>query len=217
VSTTRVIAEAFIAFDAEITLLTVRSVNGTFICPPIGHRQQAGDYVESWQPHWLPAPLKAKSEHIARTITEALGGLGLFGVELFVAGDLVYFSEVSPRPHDTGLVTLVSQDLSEFALHIRALLGLPLSSLALRQPAASRAIKAPWAADSYIWHGLEAALAVPGTTLRLFGKPTTTLGRRVGVVLNQADTVDQAREQAEAALQRLDIRPAEAQNALDWN
>ncbi|WP_123039953.1 phosphoribosylglycinamide formyltransferase 2 [Cohnella candidum] len=204
----RVIVEQFIRFDSEITLLTVRSVNGTLFCEPIGHIQQDGDYIESWQPHEITAAQLAESKRIAKTITDELGGAGIFGVELFLAGDKVYFSEVSPRPHDTGLVTLVSQNLSEFALHARAILGLPIPEIKVVSPGASRPLKADAELHDYRIEGLEEALAVPDTQARVFGKPVTKPGRRMAVTLSTADTVEEARSRAKTALDKLRITEA---------
>lgn len=204
----RVIVEQFIRFDSEITLLTVRSVNGTLFCEPIGHIQQDGDYIESWQPHEITASQLAESKRIAKAITDELGGAGIFGVELFLAGDKVYFSEVSPRPHDTGLVTLVSQNLSEFALHARAILGLPIPEIKVVSPGASRPLKADAELRDYRIEGLEEALAVPDTQARVFGKPVTKPGRRMAVTLSTADTVEEARSRAKTALDKLRITEA---------
>lgn len=201
----RVIVEEFIRFESEITLLTVRTAQGTQFCPPIGHVQQGGDYIESWQPHEMTASQLEESRRIALAITDALGGVGLFGVELFLAEDKVYFSEVSPRPHDTGLVTLVSQNLSEFALHVRAILGLPIPEIKLASPGASRPLKALEAWDGYRLTGAEEALAVPDTQLRVFGKPVTKPGRRMAVALAAADTVLEARSRATEALGKLGL------------
>ncbi|MFD2331308.1 formate-dependent phosphoribosylglycinamide formyltransferase [Cohnella sp. GCM10020058] len=201
----RVIVEAFIRFESEITLLTVRTAQGTQFCPPIGHVQQGGDYIESWQPHEMTASQLEESRRIALAITDALGGVGLFGVELFLAEDKVYFSEVSPRPHDTGLVTLVSQNLSEFALHVRAILGLPIPEIKLASPGASRPLKALEAWEDYRLTGATEALAVPDTQLRVFGKPVTKPGRRMAVALAAADTVLEARSRAAEALGKLGL------------
>ncbi|SFB46678.1 formate-dependent phosphoribosylglycinamide formyltransferase [Cohnella sp. OV330] len=201
----RVIVEEFIRFESEITLLTVRTAQGTQFCPPIGHVQQGGDYIESWQPHEMTAAQLEDSRRIALAITDALGGVGLFGVELFLAEDKVYFSEVSPRPHDTGLVTLVSQNLSEFALHVRAILGLPIPEIKLASPGASRPLKALEAWDGYRLTGAAEALAVPDTQLRVFGKPVTKPGRRMAVALAAADTVLEARSRATEALGKLGL------------
>lgn len=188
----KVIVEGFIQFDFEITLLTVRHAGGTTFCAPIGHRQEKGDYRESWQPQPMSPAALEKAEAIARTITEALGGRGVFGVEMFVAGDEVIFSEVSPRPHDTGLVTLISQDLSEFALHARAILGLPIPAIRQHGPAASAVILVEGDSDRMTYGNLQAALAEPDTQLRLFGKPEVRGSRRLGVGLALAESVDEA-------------------------
>ncbi|GAA4707744.1 phosphoribosylglycinamide formyltransferase 2 [Brevibacillus fulvus] len=203
VQATKVIVEEFISFDSEITLLTVRSTNGTLFCAPIGHLQQDGDYIESWQPHTMTEEQLEQAKQIAATITEALGGFGLFGVELFLSKDQVYFSEVSPRPHDTGLVTLVTQNLSEFALHVRAILGLPIPEITLLSPGASRPLKAKQAMDHYRIEGVADALATSNTQLRIFRKPLATAGRRLAVALSTADTVEQARELARQAWEQL--------------
>jgi phosphoribosylglycinamide formyltransferase 2 len=201
----RVIVEEFISFESEITLLTVRSVNGTLFCPPIGHIQKDGDYIESWQPHEMTEEQLTEAKRIAGIITDALGGAGLFGVELFLAKDKVYFSEVSPRPHDTGLVTLVSQNLSEFALHVRAILGYPIPEIYVTSPGASRPLKAEGEFSDYRIEGAADVMSVPQTQLRIFGKPITKVGRRMAVALSTADTVDQARERAKQALDCLRI------------
>ncbi|MGG0249626.1 phosphoribosylglycinamide formyltransferase 2 [Peribacillus frigoritolerans] len=199
----RVIIEEFIRFDSEITLLTVRAVNGTMFCAPIGHIQQGGDYIESWQPHNMTEAQIMEAKRIAHAITDELGGYGLFGVELFLSGDKVYFSEVSPRPHDTGLVTLVTQNLSEFALHIRAILGFPIPEIKLISPGASRPLKAQEELSEYSIVGVEQALALPNTQVRLFGKPVTKAGRRVAVALSSADSIEVARVNAARALECL--------------
>lgn len=199
----RVIIEEFIRFDSEITLLTVRTVNGTMFCAPIGHIQQGGDYIESWQPHNMTEAQIMEAKRIAHAITDELGGYGLFGVELFLSGDKVYFSEVSPRPHDTGLVTLVTQNLSEFALHIRAILGFPIPEIKLISPGASRPLKAQGELSEYSIVGVEQALALPNTQVRLFGKPVTKAGRRVAVALSSADSIEVARVNAARALECL--------------
>jgi phosphoribosylglycinamide formyltransferase 2 len=208
----RVIVEGFIDFDYEITQLTVRHRQsdgsiGTSFCEPIGHIQVGGDYVESWQPHPMSAAALARSREYARQVTDDLGGLGVFGVELFVKGDEVWFSEVSPRPHDTGLVTLSSQWQSEFELHARALLGLPLDT-SLRNPAASSVIYGGVDADALVFDGVADALSIPGTDVRLFGKPESFVKRRMGVALARADTIDAARQAAKAASSR--VRPRAA-------
>jgi phosphoribosylglycinamide formyltransferase 2 len=195
----RVIIEGFIRFDYEITLLTVRHAGGTSFCAPIGHLQVDGDYRESWQPQPMSAVALAESERIARAVTDALGGTGIFGVELFVQGDEVWFSEVSPRPHDTGLVTLVSQDLSEFALHVRAILGLPVPTIRQLGPSASCAILLEGESRDIRFHSVESALGEPDTQLRLFGKPEVRGKRRMGVALATAANVDAARDKARRA------------------
>jgi len=200
----RVIVEGFIDFDYEITQLTVRhrDVDGrivTTFCDPIGHRQVSGDYVESWQPQPMSAQALAETRRISAAVTGALGGLGIFGVELFVKGDAVWFSEVSPRPHDTGLVTLVSQDLSEFALHARAILGLPVPVIRQQGPSASAVILVEADSDRVAFGNLQQVLAAPDTALRLFGKPEVRGQRRMGVALARADSIDAAREKARAA------------------
>ncbi|OAH57731.1 MULTISPECIES: phosphoribosylglycinamide formyltransferase 2 [Bacillaceae] len=202
---TRVIVEEFITFESEITLLTVRSVSGTTYCAPIGHIQQDGDYIESWQPHNMTEAQIEEAENVAKKITDALGGYGLFGVELFITQNGIYFSEVSPRPHDTGMVTLVTQDLSEFAIHIRAILGYPIPAIRLLRPGASRTIKAWEESTSYDLDGIEKSLETLDSQVRLFGKPETKVGRRMAVVLNAADSVEQAREQAKQAASHITI------------
>ncbi|MBU3823244.1 MAG: formate-dependent phosphoribosylglycinamide formyltransferase [Candidatus Oceanisphaera merdipullorum] len=192
----RVIIEGFVEFDYEITLLTVRHANGTSFCEPIGHLQEEGDYRTSWQPQAMSdAALKA-AQNMAEQVTQALGGLGVFGVELFIRGDEVLFSEVSPRPHDTGLVTLISQNLSEFALHARAILGLPIPLIRQYGPAASAVILPSGKSTQTSFSGLELALAEPDTELRLFGKPEIDGRRRMGVALALADTIDAAKAKA---------------------
>jgi len=196
----RVIVEGEIRFDYEITQLTVRAASsngevGTHFCEPIGHVQKDGDYVESWQPQLMSEAARAKARDMAAKVTEALGGLGIFGVELFVKGDEVWFSEVSPRPHDTGLVTLVSQRLSEFALHARAILSLPVST-ELVSPGASAVIYGGVEAGALTFDGVDAALKIPGSELRLFGKPESFVKRRMGVALARAATTDEARARA---------------------
>lgn len=204
----RVIIEQFIRFQSEITLLTVRSVSGTSFCAPIGHIQESGDYIESWQPHDMTDRQIEEAKHIAKTITDELGGYGLFGVELFLTEDKVYFSEVSPRPHDTGLVTLVTQNLSEFAIHVRAILGYPIPEIALIAPGASRPLKADRELEHYRIYGADEALSVPSTQLRIFGKPVTKVGRRMAVALSTAGTVEEARARAKQALDKLSIDEA---------
>ncbi|MBW7474123.1 formate-dependent phosphoribosylglycinamide formyltransferase [Paenibacillus oenotherae] len=201
----RVIVEGFVHFESEITLLTVRSVSGTSFCAPIGHVQKDGDYIESWQPHVMNEGQIEEAEAIARTITEELGGYGIYGVELFLTNDGVLFSEVSPRPHDTGMVTMVTQDLSEFALHARAILGFPIPTIRLLTPGASHTLKADREADAFRIEGVEAALALPNTGVRLFGKPVTKPGRRMAVVLSTADDTEQARDLARRGAESLSI------------
>jgi phosphoribosylglycinamide formyltransferase 2 len=195
-----VIVEGQIAFDYEITLLTVRAKNAggevaTYFCEPIGHVQEKGDYVESWQPQAMTAGALAESKRIAKAVTDSLGGLGLFGVELFIKGDSVWFSEVSPRPHDTGMVTMCSQRFSEFDLHARAILGLPVD-VSLSNPGASAVIYGGHASKNLLFTGVEAALAVPNSDLRLFGKPESFVKRRMGVALATGRDVAEARERA---------------------
>lgn len=197
----RVIVEGFINFEYEITLLTVRHAGGTSFCAPIGHLQIDGDYRESWQPQPMSAVALAESQRIAQAITDNLGGSGIFGVELFVQGDEVWFSEVSPRPHDTGLVTLISQDLSEFALHARAILGLPIPVIRQHGPAASCAILVAGESQNVRFENVERALTQPDTALRLFGKPEVQGHRRMGVTLALATTLDEARQKARTAAQ----------------
>ncbi len=189
----KVIVEGFIEFDYEITLLTVRHAGGTSFCAPIGHLQIDGDYRESWQPHPMSTKALEESQRIAAAITANLGGRGLFGVELFIRGDAVYFSEVSPRPHDTGLVTLISQDLSEFALHVRAILGLPVPQIAQHGPSASCALLVEGDSANLRFENVEAALTEPDTQIRLFGKPEVHGKRRMGVALARAASLDAAR------------------------
>lgn len=201
----RVIIEGFVDFDYEITLLTVRHIHGTHFCAPIGHRQVAGDYHESWQPQAMSALALQRAEAIARQVTDALGGRGLFGVELFVKGDLVWFSEVSPRPHDTGLVTLISQDLSEFALHARAILGLPIPHIRLLGPSASAVILVQGQSQQVSFGNLREALSEPDTALRLFGKPEVDGQRRMGVSLARDESVELARAKAGRAAQTVRV------------
>ncbi len=189
-----VIVEGFVKFDYEITLLTVRHAGGTSFLEPIGHRQEDGDYQESWQPQPMSDKAKAEAQRIAGAVTGALGGRGIFGVELFVCGDQVIFSEVSPRPHDTGMVTMISQDLSEFDLHARAILGLPIPNIAFHGPSASKAIVADGNSDKVSFEGVADALTEPDTQVRLFGKPVLKGHRRLGVCLARANTVEEAKE-----------------------
>ncbi|MCB9974962.1 MAG: formate-dependent phosphoribosylglycinamide formyltransferase [Rhodospirillales bacterium] len=192
----RVIVEGFIPFDYEITMLTVRHKDGTSFCLPIGHRQEDGDYQESWQPQAMSEKALKAAQDIAKKITDALGGRGIFGVELFVRGDDVIFSEVSPRPHDTGMVTMISQDLSEFALHARAFLGLPIPTIRFRGPSASAVLLVSGASKQVSFGNLEEALAQPDTDLRLFGKPEVKGKRRMGVALARGESVEEAKEKA---------------------
>jgi phosphoribosylglycinamide formyltransferase 2 len=201
----KVIVEGFVDFDYEITLLTVRHAAGTSFCAPIGHKQVDGDYRESWQPQPMSAAALAESERIAAAVTAALGGTGVFGVELFVQGDQVWFSEVSPRPHDTGMVTLISQDLSEFALHARAILGLPIPGIRQFGPAASAAVVVAGDSDQVSFGHLERVLAEPDTQLRLFGKPNVAGKRRMAVTLARDDSVEAARVRAVRAAEALGI------------
>lgn len=195
----RVIVEGFVDFDYEITLLTVKHRDGISFCDPIGHHQEDGDYRESWQPQPMSDKALARSREIAEAVASNLGGYGVYGVELFVKGDEVWFSEVSPRPHDTGLVTLVSQDLSEFALHARAILGLPIPAIRQQGPSASAVILPEGDSDSVAYSGLEKALAQPDIFLRLFGKPELKGRRRMGVALASGSSIDEAREKATQA------------------
>ena len=192
----RVIVEGFVDFDYEITLLTVRHRDGTSFCAPIGHRQESGDYRESWQPQAMSETALSSAQDIARKVTDDLGGWGVFGVELFIKGDRAIFSEVSPRPHDTGLVTLISQDLSEFALHVRAVMGLPIPNIHQHGPSASCAFLPEGQSDNVSYTGLEAALAEPDTQLRLFAKPAIEGQRRMGVGLARGDSIQAAVDKA---------------------
>lgn len=201
----RVIVEGFVKFDYEITLLTVRSVSGTVFCEPVGHVQVDGDYRESWQPQPMSAKALEQARHIAGKITDALGGYGIFGVELFVCGDKVLFSEVSPRPHDTGMVTMITQDLSEFALHARALVGLPVPGIRFYGPGASRAIVVEGKTDKVVFDNVDKTLAESGTQIRIFGKPEVRGRRRMGVLLAASDTIDEARAKTGRSLDALDI------------
>ncbi|MAK45261.1 MULTISPECIES: formate-dependent phosphoribosylglycinamide formyltransferase [Spongiibacter] len=201
----RVIVEGFVDFDYEITLLTVRHRDGCSFCAPIGHRQEAGDYRESWQPQAMSEAALAASKSIAESVTAALGGWGLFGVELFIKGDQVWFSEVSPRPHDTGLVTLISQDLSEFALHARAILGLPIPNIANHGPSASAVILVDGVSNATRFDNLHKALAESDTQLRLFGKPEVNGQRRMGVALARGVDVNDAKAKAIAASEAVKI------------
>ena len=202
----RVIVEQFVDFDYEITLLTVRSRGGVSFCPPIGHRQEKGDYRESWQPMAMSSAALADAQAMARAVVDDLGGYGIFGVEFFIKGDEAIFSELSPRPHDTGMVTSISQDLSEFDLHARAILGLPIPEIALRGPSASAVILAHRDATEFRFEGLADALATgPHIDVRIFGKPATRPNRRMGVALARAESVDAARALASEAARRVRI------------
>jgi phosphoribosylglycinamide formyltransferase 2 len=201
----RVIVEGFIDFDYEITLLTINSLSGIQYCAPIGHRQEKGDYRESWQPQAMSDIALTEAKRYAKTVVEALGGRGLFGVELFIKCDKVYFSEVSPRPHDTGMVTLISQQLSEFALHARAILGLPIPYIKQYGPAASAVLLVPGNSADIQYHDLAAALSEPDTELRIFGKPEVQGERRMGVALALSDTVEAATDKALQVINQLKV------------
>jgi phosphoribosylglycinamide formyltransferase 2 len=204
-----VIVEEFIAFDSEITLLTVATRDGVLFCAPVGHRQEKGDYRESWQPAAIPREALQSARFQARKVVEALGGHGIFGVEFFVRGDQAIFSELSPRPHDTGMVTLISQFPNEFELHLRAILGLPIPSIELIGPSASAVILASEESESFDYSGVAEALALgaPGypVDLRIFAKPTTLKNRRMGVALARGPSVEDALERAKAAAARVRI------------
>lgn len=195
----KVIIEGFVDFDYEITLLTIRHKEGVSFCEPIGHRQEHGDYQESWQPHPMSGLALNQSQQIATKVVNELGGHGIFGVEFFVKGDEVYFSELSPRPHDTGMVTMISQDLSEFALHVRAILGLPIPVIRQLGPSASSVILVTGTSENIIYSGIEHALKEPDTQLRLFGKPEVNGERRMGVCLARGKTIEEARAKANKA------------------
>ena len=201
----RVIVEGFVKFDYEITLLTVRSCSGTTYCAPVGHIQIDGDYRYSWQPQPMTDKALASAQEIAKKVTDALGGYGIFGVELFIKGDEVIFSEVSPRPHDTGMVTMISQDMSEFALHARALLGLPIPAIRFYGPSASRAVVVEGDTDKIEMDNLEEVLAEEGVQMRIFGKPEIKGHRRMAVILATDETVEAAREKAERAYNKLKV------------
>jgi phosphoribosylglycinamide formyltransferase 2 len=202
----KVIVEGFVPFEYEITLLTVRAVDGIHFCEPIGHRQEDGDYRESWQPQAMSELALARSKEVAAKVVEALGGYGLFGVELFIRGDEVWFSEVSPRPHDTGMVTLISQDLSEFALHVRAILGLPVGTITQYGPSASAVVLREGHSQNIRYQGIGEALAlVPGAQLRLFGKPEIAGRRRLGVALARAEDCPAAVEKAKAVAAKVEV------------
>lgn len=202
----KVIVEGFVEFDYEITLLTVRHASGTTFCEPIGHTQEDGDYRESWQPQPMSEMARMEAERIAGAITSALGGCGVFGVELFIRGDQVWFSEVSPRPHDTGLVTLISQELSEFALHARAILGLPIPHITQLGPAASAALLVEGKSDRVQFENLDNALQAPDTDLRLFGKPVVDGKRRMGVTLARGKSIEEARKKATRARDAIKVK-----------
>ncbi len=201
----RVIVEGLISFDYEITLLTIRHVGGVSFCAPVGHRQERGDYRESWQPHPMSQTALEKAQEIAAFVVNALGGRGIFGVEFFVKGDDVYFSEVSPRPHDTGMVTMISQDLSEFALHVRAILGLPIPVIRQLGPSASCVLLVHGNSSDITYTGIHDALSEPDTQLRLFGKPEINGERRMGVCLARGETIEVARAKAVAAASRISV------------
>tara|TARA_B100000686_G_scaffold30113_1_gene30737 strand:- start:9389 stop:10573 length:1185 start_codon:yes stop_codon:yes gene_type:complete len=201
--TPRVIVEGFVSFDYEITLLTIRHLQGTSFCDPIGHLQIDGDYRESWQPHPMGSEVLIKAKEIAKNITDELGGYGVFGVELFIKGEDVFFSEVSPRPHDTGMVTLISQNLSEFALHIRAILGLPIPNINQFGPSASCAILGEGNSSVISYGQIDAALSLVNTNVRLFGKPEIEGHRRLGVALACGDSIVEAREKARYVEQQI--------------
>lgn len=195
----KVIVEGFVDFDYEITLLTVRHIDGTAFCDPIGHIQVDGDYRESWQPAEMTATALKEAQRYAEAVTQALGGRGIFGVELFIKGDQVIFSEVSPRPHDTGMVTMISQDLSQFALHARAILGLPIPNIQQHGASASAVLLVEGKSQTMNYTGLEKALAQPDTQIRLFGKPAVNGQRRLGVAIARGENIDKAREKARQA------------------
>ena len=203
--TGKVIVESFIDFDFEITLLTVNAVDGIHFCEPIGHRQENGDYQESWQPQVMSQYALEQARDVARKVVKALGGYGVFGVELFVKGDEVYFSEVSPRPHDTGLVTLVSQDLSQFALHVRAILGMPVTQITHLGSSASAAINADGHSVNLGFKGLQHAFSLPQVQLRLFGKPEINGHRRLGVALARSETTEEAIKKAKAVAKNIEV------------
>lgn len=200
-----VIVEGFVKFDYEITLLTVRHSGGTLFLNPIGHHQVDGDYRESWQPQPMSQKALADAQDIAKKVTDALGGYGIFGVELFICGDQVLFSEVSPRPHDTGMVTMISQDLSEFALHARAVLGLPIPSINFYGPSASKAVVVEGDTDKVVFGNLDKVLAEPNVQIRIFGKPEVKGHRRMGVILARGESVEEALAKAEKAYETLEV------------
>ena len=202
----KVIVEGFVEFDYEITLLTVRHKNGTSFCEPIGHVQSDGDYRQSWQPQPMTDDALSSAQKVAESITSALGGYGIFGVELFIKGDEVIFSEVSPRPHDTGLVTLISQDISQFALHARAILGLPIPNIMQHGPSASSVILGEGSSEKILFDGIDKALREPDTQIRLFGKPSISGRRRLGVTVARGQSIDEAKEKAIRASESVDIK-----------
>ena len=202
----KVIVEGFVEFDYEITLLTVRHKNGTSFCEPIGHVQSDGDYRQSWQPQPMTDDALSSAQKVAESITSALGGNGIFGVELFIKGDEVIFSEVSPRPHDTGLVTLISQDISQFALHARAILGLPIPNIMQHGPCASSVILGDGQSEEISFNGVDKALNEPDTQIRLFGKPSISGRRRLGVTVARGQSIDEAKEKAIRASESIDIK-----------
>jgi len=202
----KVIVEGFVDFDYEITQLTVRHVDGTSFCDPIGHIQIEGDYRESWQPQPMSDAALENAREVAKKITDALGGRGIFGVELFIKGDDVYFSEVSPRPHDTGMVTMIAQDLSQFALHARAILGLPVPNIVQHGPSASAVILVEGDSEQVSFSNLKEALTQPDTQLRLFGKPQVKGKRRMGVAVARGETLDAAREKAKTAAAAVEVK-----------
>lgn len=201
----KVIVEGFVKFDYEITLLTVRHIGGTSFLQPVGHYQKDGDYQESWQPQPMKPETIKKAEEIAEKITTALGGRGIFGVEMFVKGDEVIFSEVSPRPHDTGMVTMISQDLSEFALHARAVLGLPIPNIAFHGPSASKAVVVEGESKDIVFSGLEEALSIPDTSIRIFGKPEVSGHRRMAVLLARGNSVEEARQKVQDMAKKIKV------------
>ena len=202
----KVIVEGFVEFDYEITLLTVRHKNGTSFCEPIGHVQSDGDYRQSWQPQPMTDDALSSAQKVAESITSALGGYGIFGVELFIKGDEVIFSEVSPRPHDTGLVTLISQDISQFALHARAILGLPIPNIMQHGPCASSVILGDGHSEEISFNGVDKALNEPDTQIRLFGKPSISGRRRLGVAVARGNSIDEAKDKAIRASEAINIQ-----------
>ena len=201
----KVIVEGFVEFDYEITLLTVRHEGGTSFCAPVGHRQEGGDYRESWQPQPMSDKALQAAQDMAKKVTDALGGRGVFGVELFVKGDEVIFSEVSPRPHDTGLVTMISQDVSEFALHARAILGLPIPNIALHGPSASAALVVEGNSKQVSFGNLEKTLEQPDTQIRLFGKPEVNGERRMAVAVARDESIEAARKKAVKSIESISV------------